>query len=112
MFPVLASLAVNCSGESVIRGVKRLAHQESDRATAIKEEFSKLGIEVVLDGDFMRIKGGKISGGITVSSRNDHRMAFSLAVAALNADKEITITEAQSVSKSYPRFWEDFEKGL
>jgi len=109
LFPVLAALASNCAGESVIRGVKRLAHKESDRAAAIKEEFSKLGIKVVLDGDFMRIQGGKISGGLTVSSRNDHRMAFSLAVAALNADCELEITEAQSVAKSYPRFWEDFE---
>lgn len=111
LFPVLAALAANCGGESVIRGVNRLAHKESDRATAIKEEFSKLGIKIVLDGDFMRIQGGKISGGVTVSSRNDHRMAFSLAVAALNADSEIEISEAQSVAKSYPRFWEDFEKG-
>ena len=109
LFPVLAALAANCGGESVIRGVNRLAHKESDRATAIKEEFSKLGIKIVLDGDFMRIQGGKISGGVTVSSRNDHRMAFSLAVAALNADSEIEISEAQSVAKSYPRFWEDFE---
>jgi 3-phosphoshikimate 1-carboxyvinyltransferase len=112
LFPVLASLAANCSGESVIKGVSRLAHKESDRALAIKEEFFKIGIQVDLDGDFMKIKGGKISGGVTVSSRNDHRMAFSLAVATLNADKQIVITDAQSVKKSYPRFWEDFEKSV
>ncbi len=112
LFPVLASLAANCSGESVIKGVSRLAHKESDRALAIKEEFFKIGIQVDLEGDFMKLKGGKISGGVTVSSRNDHRMAFSLAVATLNADKQIVITDAQSVKKSYPRFWEDFEKSV
>ena len=112
LFPVLAALGANCCGGSVIKGVSRLAHKESDRASAIKEEFLKLGIEVVLDGDFMRIGGGKIRGGAAVSSHNDHRMAFALAVMALNAEKEFEISDAQAVAKSYPAFWEDFEKAL
>ena len=112
LFPVLASLASNCEGISIIKGVNRLAHKESDRALSIKEEFQKLGINVELDGDFMKIQGGKIQGGKIVSSRNDHRMAFALAVAALNANKEIQITDAQSVKKSYPKFWEDFSNSV
>ncbi|MBR4267504.1 MAG: 3-phosphoshikimate 1-carboxyvinyltransferase [Bacteroidales bacterium] len=109
LFPVLASLAASCNGDSHIKGVTRLAHKESDRANAIKDEFAKIGINVSLDGDIMTITGGKIHGAL-VDSHKDHRMAMSLAVCALNSDSEIEILDAECVSKSYPGFWDDFNR--
>ncbi len=109
LFPVLASLAANCDGVSCIKGVTRLAHKESDRANAIKDEFGKIGISVNIQGDEMRITGGKIHGA-TVDSHKDHRMSMSLAVCALNSDYGIEIIDAESVSKSYPAFWDDFNR--
>ncbi|MCQ2251377.1 MAG: 3-phosphoshikimate 1-carboxyvinyltransferase [Bacteroidales bacterium] len=111
LFPVLASLAASCEGDSHIKGVTRLAHKESDRANAIKDEFQKIGIKVLLDGDIMTITGGKIHGA-KVSSHKDHRMAMSMAVCALNADGIIEVDNAECVGKSYPRFWDDYENSV
>ncbi|MCQ2252480.1 MAG: 3-phosphoshikimate 1-carboxyvinyltransferase [Bacteroidales bacterium] len=111
LFPVVAALAASCHGTTHLKGVSRLAHKESDRANAIKDEFAKLGIKVELDGDVMSITGGTINGAL-VSSHKDHRMAMSMAVCALNATSPIEVTDAECVGKSYPRFWEDYENGL
>lgn len=108
LFPVLAALAANCSGKSAIRGVHRLTHKESDRATAIQRELGKLGVGIALDGDEMIVSGGPISGAVA-SACNDHRMAMSLALCALNASGAVTIEGTECVGKSYPGFFEDLE---
>ena len=107
LFPVVAALASQCHGVSIIKGVSRLTHKESNRALAIKEEFGKLGIEIKLDGDNMHIYGGKILGG-RVSSHKDHRMAMALAIAGLTALNPVQVDDADAVSKSYPKFWDHF----
>jgi 3-phosphoshikimate 1-carboxyvinyltransferase len=111
LFPALAALAASCEGTSVIVGTSRLTHKESDRAEAIRTEYGKLGIGVdISQPDVMRITGGPVTGGIVVDSHRDHRMAMSLAVAALSASAPVTIRDAECVSKSYADFWEDFDK--
>lgn len=109
LFPALATLAAAAEGVSVIRGTSRLEYKECNRAEAICEEYGKLGIEVDLsEEDVMKIRGGAIHGART-RSHGDHRMAMSLAVAALRSDGAVTIEGAESVAKSYPRFFEDLE---
>jgi len=108
LFPPLASLAACCEGVSVIKGVERLKYKESDRALTIQEEFRKLGIVVHLDGNEMRVTGGKVSGGL-VSSRNDHRIAMATAILASVTNEVIEITDAEAVNKSYPDFYIDLE---
>lgn len=114
LFPVLAALAANCDGTSTIKGTGRLIHKESNRAQSIAEEFAKIGIDVDITSheDLMLVKGGKIHGNATTSAHHDHRMAMALAVCALNADAPIEIEDAESVAKSYPDFWNDWEKGI
>ena len=107
LFPALAALAANCDGESVITGTRRLKHKESDRAVTLSTEFAKMGIEIdISQDDVMRIKGAKMMSA-SVESHNDHRIAMSLAVAALNADGGVSIDGATAVDKSYPLFWDD-----
>lgn len=107
LFPALATLASAAEGNSVIIGTNRLEHKESNRAEAIKSEFGRLGIEVDLSVDnIMKIRGGKITGGIEIDSHSDHRMAMTLAVAGLISDSGVVIHKAESVSKSYPDFFE------
>lgn len=107
LFPVLTVLAANCEGTSVIEGARRLIYKESDRAGAILEEFTRIGIDVRLeDDDRMVIKGAPIKGG-EVDSRGDHRIAMAAAIAGLTAETPIVITGAEAVTKSYPRFWDD-----
>lgn len=108
LFPILAVLGANCEGTTRIRGVNRLQYKESNRAEAIYTEFSKLGMRVEFDEDLMVIHGSQLTGG-TVDSCSDHRIAMAAAIAALTATGPVTITNAQAVTKSYPRFWEDLE---
>lgn len=107
LFPALAALAAAAEGVSILRGTSRLVHKESDRAEAIRQEYGKLGIEVDLsEEDVMRIRGGEIRPA-AVQSHGDHRMAMSLAVAALRAAGPVTIEGAECVAKSYPDFFDD-----
>ncbi|MCQ2973597.1 MAG: 3-phosphoshikimate 1-carboxyvinyltransferase [Bacteroidales bacterium] len=107
LFPVLASLASQCKGTSIIKGIKRLAHKESNRALSIQEEFQKLGIKIELKDDYMHITNGKILGG-RVWSHKDHRMAMALAICGLVSENAVQVDDADSVSKSYPKFWDHF----
>ncbi|MBR3847539.1 MAG: 3-phosphoshikimate 1-carboxyvinyltransferase [Alistipes sp.] len=110
LFPALAALAATAEGETVLYGTNRLVHKESNRAEAIRSEFTKLGIEVDIEQEnVMRIQGGQIRSG-RVDSHNDHRMAMSLAVAGLLSDGEVVIEGAECVAKSYPTFFEDLER--
>lgn len=112
LFPALAALAANCKGTSTIYGTERLLHKESNRAATLAEEYAKAGIEVDIDEpNVMRIHGGKIHG-CTIDSHGDHRIAMSMAIAALTADSPITIEGAECVAKSYPSFFDDLEQLL
>lgn len=106
LFPPLAALGAGCNGKSVIYGVERLKYKESNRARALAEEFSKIGIEVSVFDDRMEIYGGKTRGG-TVDSHNDHRIAMACAIAAIAGEGDVFIERPACVSKSYPLFFED-----
>jgi 3-phosphoshikimate 1-carboxyvinyltransferase len=108
LFPPLAALAIYCNGTSSIRGVSRLEYKESDRALTIMNVLGKMGIKIFIQDDDMFIEGG-VPHEAFVSSHNDHRIAMMAAVAALGGTGNITITEAGSVSKSYPEFYHDLE---
>ena len=108
LFPILAVLGANCEGTTHIRGVNRLVYKESNRAEAIVSEYTKLGMDVALEADVMTVRGGSLSGG-TIDSCNDHRIAMAAAIAARAASGPVTITNAQAVTKSYPRFWDDLD---
>lgn len=110
LFPPLAALAAYCNGTSVIEGVHRLTHKESNRALTLQEEFGKMGVEIILQDDLMLVKGGTGVKSARVSSRHDHRIAMACAVAALKADGETVIGNAEAVNKSYPQFWEHLQK--
>lgn len=106
LFPPLVALAAYCSGTTVLEGVHRLAHKESDRGLTLQEEFGKLGISITLQDNLMVVKGGTGVKGGEVHSRHDHRIAMACAVAALGAEDAVTIAAAKAIDKSYPQFYE------
>ena len=110
LFPPLVVLAAYCKGKTIIKGVNRLLHKESNRALTLQDEFDKMGVTIDIDGDEMVIHGGGIVKGADVHSHHDHRIAMACAIAGLKADNEMVIEEAQTVKKSYPDFWNDLEK--
>ncbi len=106
LFPPLVALAACCTGTTVIQGVHRLTHKESNRALTLQEEFGKLGIVITLQDNLMLIKGGTGIRSAITHSRHDHRIAMACAVAGLRADGNVVIEEAEAINKSYPAFYE------
>jgi 3-phosphoshikimate 1-carboxyvinyltransferase len=106
LFPPLVALGANCAGRSVIYGVERLKHKESNRALALVDEFFKLGIGIRVLEDRMEVNGGTVRGGI-VDSHNDHRIAMACAIAGIAGKGDVVIERPECVSKSYPSFFED-----
>ena len=109
LFPPLVALAAYCSGETKIQGVHRLTHKESNRTEALMQEFWKMGVKIRLQDDTMIIYGISKLNAAKVHSHHDHRIAMACAVAALKAEGEMEIEEAQSVKKSYPDFYTDLQ---
>lgn len=109
LVPALVALAANCKGESIITGIQRLKHKESNRLAALKLEFGKLGINIKYDDQKMTVRGGKVLGAKVVS-QGDHRIAMALAIAALRAEGPVQIGYAGCIAKSYPSFFNDLIK--
>ena len=109
LFPPLVALASYCEGISTIKGVSRLIYKESDRAKALQEEFSKMGIKIEINDDLMFVIGGKPQGS-KVESHDDHRIAMAIAVASLGATAKVSIRDSQCVAKSYPGFFDDLRR--
>lgn len=105
--PILAVLACFAQGQTRITGAARLRYKESDRLATISSELSSLGADIKETGDGLVLKGPSSLRGGTVRSHGDHRIAMALSVAALRANGKVTIEQAESVSKSYPRFFYD-----
>ncbi len=110
LFPPLVVLAAFCNGITVIRGLKRLKHKESDRGLTLQEEFAKLNVPITFNGDEMHVHGGNLKVlNHTLNSHHDHRIAMAGAIATLGADFETTIRNADAVNKSYPDFYSHLE---
>lgn len=106
LFPPLVALGAYANGTSVIKGANRLLHKESNRGLTLQTEFGKLGVQIDLADDEMKIHGtGKIKAAKT-ESHNDHRIAMALSVAALQADGPILIEQSEAINKSYPDFYD------
>ena len=110
LFPPLVALAAYCKGETKIKGVNRLTHKESNRAVSLQNEFGKMGVRIETIDDMMIITGGNNVKGVSVHSHHDHRIAMACTVAALKADGETLVEEADAVKKSYPDFYDDLKK--
>ena len=119
LFPCASVLAAFCQGKSRLYGVSRLRNKESDRAAAIVEMLTEMGVEAVIDdaanalvvtGHSLawRLLNGKLLSGGKYSSHHDHRMVMALKVASLGADAPVEIDDESCVSKSYPEFVEMF----
>ena len=107
--PVLAVACACAAGTSTITGAKRLRMKESDRIATTCHLINSLGGEAEELPDGIRIHGTGIVGG-KVNAHNDHRIAMAAAIAAAASADDICILGAEACEKSYPSFFEDFEK--
>lgn len=108
--PLIAAIAPYAEGTTVIRDAKELRVKESDRIAVMAETLRAMGADIEELEDGMIIHGGRALHGSTVDSHLDHRVAMSLAIAALAADSTTVITDADCVRISYPTFFEDLRR--
>ncbi|GHU87863.1 3-phosphoshikimate 1-carboxyvinyltransferase [Clostridia bacterium] len=106
--PPIAVLCCFCEGESHIYNAKRLRFKESDRLHALATELSNLGADIFEGADSLTIRGKKRLAGGVADAHNDHRIAMTIAVAAVGCDAPVDLTGWESVGKSYPNFWRDW----
>ena len=105
--PVCAVLGCYASGRTVIRNAKRLRIKESNRIESLVTELNRMSATVTVAADDILVEGPCKLRGSAIDSHNDHRIAMACSVAALGADGETEINNADCVSKSYPMFYED-----
>jgi 3-phosphoshikimate 1-carboxyvinyltransferase len=103
--PVLAVLATQSLGETIISDAKELRVKESDRITMLREELSKMGARIQEKEDGLIITGPTPLKGAVVRSHGDHRLVMSFAIASLIAEGTTTIEDVECVDTSFPSFW-------
>jgi len=106
LVPTVAAVAAYAQGKTEMTNIGHLKFKESNRLNDTAAELAKMAIKVNVTDNSMAIHGGKPRGA-EVEAHNDHRLAMSLAIAALFAEGDSIINGAEAVSKSYPRFFTD-----
>lgn len=109
-FPVVSVAAAFAEGTTVIRDARELRVKETDRIAAMTAELTRLGAKVEAREDGMVVTGPQSLAGGRISSHGDHRIAMSMAVAALRAEGEVLIDDTACTATSFPNFWELLQK--
>jgi 3-phosphoshikimate 1-carboxyvinyltransferase len=103
-FPIFAIAATQARGETMVRDAVELRVKESDRVATVAQELRKMGAKIEERADGFVIEGPTKLQGARVSAHNDHRLAMSLAVAALIAQGDTVIEGWECVADSFPGF--------
>lgn len=111
LIPILSVAAAAAkNGITTVSNAGRLRIKESDRLAAICDCLRRIGVACTETDDGLVIEGGQAICGGTVNGFCDHRMVMSMAVAASVSQGAVTIEGAQAVQKTYPHFFDDFQK--
>jgi 3-phosphoshikimate 1-carboxyvinyltransferase len=110
LVPIIAVLASYSKGKTVIKGAERLRYKESNRLESVVSNLVKMGVDATETDDGMIINGGTRPNGAQLKGYNDHRIVMAFSVAGLFANGKTTIDDAMSINKSYPSFFEDYNK--
>lgn len=110
MVPAIAVTASFAKDKTFIKGAERLRLKESDRIEAVCSNLKKMGVDVEETKDGMIINGNGKVYGAKLRGYNDHRIVMAFSVAGLFAEGETIISDAESINKSYPSFFDDYNK--
>jgi 3-phosphoshikimate 1-carboxyvinyltransferase len=103
--PVIAVLATQAQGTTIVKNAEDLRNKESDRIKAIVTELKKLGASIEETPDGFVVHGkSQLKGGVEVETYHDHRLAMSLYVAGLICESPILINGFEWVNISFPEF--------
>lgn len=107
LVPIIAVLGAFSNGKTTIKGAERLRFKESDRIESVVNNLRLMGVDVTETKDGMIINGSKPHGA-DLKGYNDHRIVMAFSVAGLFCDGDVRIDDAQSINKSYPTFFDDY----
>lgn len=113
LIPILTVLGLFCEGTTRIEGIDRLANKESNRLVAIMVELIKVSDGIHSEGNFIFIDSSKYKSGmdeLVFDSHQDHRIAMSLCILALNLKNKSIIRGFDCINKSYPNFLKDLNQ--
>ncbi len=108
--PILAIMATQCHGESIIKDARELRVKESDRIEQVVNGLRLMGADVESREDGMVKRWPRKLKGATNDAHGDHRIAMAFAIAGLIAEGETTITGADAIRTSYPNFESDLQR--
>lgn len=109
--PVIALLATQAEGRTIIRDAEELKVKETNRIDATARELAKMGAKIEATADGLIIDGPTPLHGAEVTSYGDHRIGMMLAVAALLVeDGDVDLAKPEAVSVSYPNFFDDLSQ--
>ena len=106
----LAAVAAGTEGKTIMYNAGRVHLYENGLLKKISKTLNALGADVIEDSDRLLIQGKTRLRGGTVSSLGDHRIEMMTAIASGLCEDTVAINDAGAVSKSYPDFYDDFEK--
>ncbi|GAM13838.1 3-phosphoshikimate 1-carboxyvinyltransferase [Mesobacillus selenatarsenatis] len=105
--PVIALLATQAEGKTVIKDAGELKVKETNRIDTVVNELKKLGADIEATEDGMIIQGNQSLDGGTVSAHGDHRIGMMLSIAALLCKRDVRLEQSEAVAVSYPGFFDD-----
>ena len=107
--PILALLATQAEGQTIIKDAEELRFKETDRIDSVVDTLRRFGCHIEPTADGMIIEGGQTLTGATADSHGDHRIGMMIAIASLIATGETTLTDKDAINVSYPSFFEHLE---
>ena len=110
--PIIAVMAANAEGVTIIKDAQELKVKETDRIETIVDNLSAMNCHIIASNDGMTIYGGKKLKGATIHTLLDHRIAMAFSIAALTAKGITKILDSHCIDVSYPDFYETFEELL
>jgi 3-phosphoshikimate 1-carboxyvinyltransferase len=103
-FPAFAVAAAFAEGETVVSQAEELRYKESDRISALCQEFNRLGIRIQEASDGFTVGGGEQPNGGEVDPHGDHRLAMALGLVGLASSSPVTVLGAEVINESFPEF--------
>lgn len=108
--PIIALLATQAKGQTVIRNAEELKVKETDRIQVVADVLTSMGARIKPTADGMIIQGKTPLNGASVNTNGDHRIGMMAAIAALLVeDGTVELTRAESINTSYPDFFTHLE---
>ena len=109
--PIIALLATQASGQTIIKDAEELKVKETDRIQVVADSLNAMGANITPTEDGMIIEGKTPLHGASLQTFGDHRIGMMGAIAALLvSDGKVELVRAEAINTSYPTFFADLEK--